>query len=252
MNLYGFAGGDRINFSDPFGLCPVGQTEAAGFCSSPGAALGMAIGAVFATAEIGIQMLSGVARATSQAVAKMGSAGGPGAGKAFPRAVQDAARAEAGDACVFCGAATVRSKTPTPNRSNVDHAIPKSRGGNNTLPNAHNTCQTCNLKKGTMTTEEYLKKTGGGPPIAYFDVRMRDQSSSTSAYENNAARKNRVDLISGRVAWSLVGDGVGGESQRREVSASQRALLRQGSELWRCREYETAEWEGSSSWRLAA
>ena len=43
MNLYGFAGGDRINFSDPMGLCPEGQTGAAGFCSSPGAALGMAI-----------------------------------------------------------------------------------------------------------------------------------------------------------------------------------------------------------------
>lgn len=26
MNLYGFAGGDPINFSDPFGLCPPGHT----------------------------------------------------------------------------------------------------------------------------------------------------------------------------------------------------------------------------------
>ena len=23
MNLYGFAGGDPVNFSDPFGLCPI-------------------------------------------------------------------------------------------------------------------------------------------------------------------------------------------------------------------------------------
>ncbi len=43
-----------------------------------------------------------------------------------------------------------------PNRRNTDHADPKSRGGNNTLPNAQNTCQTCNQNKGTMTTGEYL------------------------------------------------------------------------------------------------
>ena len=23
LNLYGFAGGDPVNFSDPFGLCPI-------------------------------------------------------------------------------------------------------------------------------------------------------------------------------------------------------------------------------------
>lgn len=25
VNLYGFAGGDPLNLSDPFGLCPVGE-----------------------------------------------------------------------------------------------------------------------------------------------------------------------------------------------------------------------------------
>ncbi len=90
---------------------------------------------------------------------KVGSAGGPGAGKGFSESVKDAARAESRD-CVFCGQPTVRSKTPQPDRSNIDHAVPKSRGGNNSIDNAQNTCQTCNLDKATQTTEEYLKKRG--------------------------------------------------------------------------------------------
>jgi len=85
-------------------------------------------------------------------------AGGPGAGKAFSEATKNAARAASGDKCVFCGIKTVRSPSPQPNRSNIDHAIPKSRGGNNTLENAQNACQTCNLKKGAKTTEEFLNK----------------------------------------------------------------------------------------------
>jgi len=95
-------------------------------------------------------------------VPKPGSAGGPGAGKNFPEKIKDQARAESGDTCVLCGKDTIRSKTPHPDRSNIDHSIPKARGGNNTLDNAQNTCQTCNLDKGTQTTEEYLRALGGG------------------------------------------------------------------------------------------
>ena len=94
---------------------------------------------------------------------KLGEAGGPGAGKAFPNAVKDAARTESSSACVFCGQSTQRTAGPA--QSNIDHAIPKSRGGNNTLNNAQNACRTCNLDKGTRTTQEYqegLRRQNGG------------------------------------------------------------------------------------------
>ena len=84
---------------------------------------------------------------------EVGEAGGPGAGKPFPISVKDAARAESGNTCVFCEQNTQRTAGPA--QSNIYHAIPKSRGGNNTLPNAQNTCRTCNLDKGTRTTREY-------------------------------------------------------------------------------------------------
>lgn len=48
--------------------------------------------------------------------------------------------------------------SPVGNRSNIDHAIPKSRGGNKSAANAQNTCQTCNLQKATQTTEEFLNR----------------------------------------------------------------------------------------------
>ena len=86
--------------------------------------------------------------------AKIGSSGGPGAGKRFPDSIKDAARSESGNKCVFCGKETTR--TPGPNQSNIDHAQAKARGGNNTIENAQNTCRTCNLDKGTKSTTVYL------------------------------------------------------------------------------------------------
>ena len=50
------------------------------------------------------------------------------------------------------------SATPNHHQRNTDHAVPKSRDGTATLENAQNTCRTCNLKKGTKTTEEFLKE----------------------------------------------------------------------------------------------
>ena len=95
---------------------------------------------------------------SSKVAPKPGSKGGPGAGKDFSEKIKDAARQESGDKCVFCGKDTIRSKTPHPDRSNIDHSISKKNGGNNTLENAQNTCQTCNLDKGAANTKEYLEQ----------------------------------------------------------------------------------------------
>jgi hypothetical protein len=86
---------------------------------------------------------------------KAGARGGPGSGKKFPEAVKESAEQQAGGQCVFCGRQTTRE--PGPAQRNTDHAVPKSRGGNNTLDNAQNTCRTCNLDKGSKTTEEFLE-----------------------------------------------------------------------------------------------
>jgi len=93
---------------------------------------------------------------------KPGSEGGPGAGKRFSQATKDAEREKSGDRCVLCGKST--TSEPGPDRSEIDHSIPASRGGNNSPDNAQNTCRTCNRQKGTQTTEEFLHKKEQKPP----------------------------------------------------------------------------------------
>jgi hypothetical protein len=174
LNLYGFAKGDPVNYSDPFGLCPpedevpcsasdyyalriahgegneflneVGGTFAS--CGESGACMGVlgtAAGGAVASRLFGL--LSAVSSSS-----KSGEAGGPGAGRDFSPSTKDAART---GRCVFCGEKTTRE--PGPSQSTIDHAVPKSRGGNNTVNNAQETCRTCNLKKGKQTTDEFLQ-----------------------------------------------------------------------------------------------
>jgi RHS repeat-associated protein len=90
---------------------------------------------------------------------KGGSAGGPGAGKRFSQKTKDAERAASGNQCRYCGAQT--SDKPGPNRSEGDHAVPKSKGGNNSPGNINNSCRTCNRKKGTKSVKDFLSSLFG-------------------------------------------------------------------------------------------
>jgi RHS repeat-associated protein len=124
-----------------------------------GAAVGVPAGVVSAAVAAHGTVSGTIALAhLSQSVGgpKRGSSGGPGAGKNFSPSTKEEARAQSGNRCVFCGTDTARK--PGPNQSNIDHADPKSRGGNNTLDNAQNTCRTCNLKKAVKTTLEFLNR----------------------------------------------------------------------------------------------
>lgn len=69
-----------------------------------------------------------------------GTAGGATAGKGFPQSVRQSALEENPGTCVYC-----RQQTDKPQ---VDHAIPKSRGGDATIDNAQTTCGWCNASKG--------------------------------------------------------------------------------------------------------
>lgn len=67
MNLYGFAGGDPVNFSDPYGLCPVTATDPTP-CGLGGALIGGVAGA-----GLGVAVTAGCASVTFGLCA----AGGP-------------------------------------------------------------------------------------------------------------------------------------------------------------------------------
>ena len=49
--------------------------------------------------------------------------------------------------CVYCGIQKVRFE--------IDHIVPKSRGGTNRVTNLALSCSPCNLKKGSRTADEF-------------------------------------------------------------------------------------------------
>jgi hypothetical protein len=71
---------------------------------------------------------------------KAGAAGGETAGRKFAPSVRQTALNRNPSTCVYC-----RMETNSPQ---VDHAIPRARGGDATLENAQTTCRHCNASKG--------------------------------------------------------------------------------------------------------
>lgn len=133
-------------------------------CVAPATGVAVAVGGVVLTAHgtyVGANTLNNIFNKNNGNGApppKPGSQGGPGAGKGFPDSVKNAERAASNNSCRFCGVRTNTRAKSNPRKSNIDHAIPKSRGGNNTIRNAQNTCRTCNLRKGKKTTKEFMQK----------------------------------------------------------------------------------------------
>jgi len=61
--------------------------------------------------------------------------------------------------CDYCGQDVYRRKSVKgvqgrPNDAQIDHEIPRSRGGHGSQENAHVTCRRCNRFKSTKTLEE--------------------------------------------------------------------------------------------------
>ena len=88
LNLYGFAGGDPINFSDPFGLCPEGEDDfecelfqagMAALGATIGAFGGGGAGALLTAASGGAAALTVVALSTEGAL--LGATGGAALGE---------------------------------------------------------------------------------------------------------------------------------------------------------------------------
>jgi hypothetical protein len=88
-----------------------------------------------------------------------GSAGGPGAGARFPRALNEQNRQQNPN-CYLCDRPT--TDQPGPDQYNGDHIVPRAQGGNNSPDNLGTTCRTCNLQKGNQTPQQYV-------PKFYFD-----------------------------------------------------------------------------------
>ena len=94
------------------------------------------------------------------------------------------------DRCVYCG-----NKYPY-DELEIEHMIPKARGGQDNIRNCQLACQTCNRAKGTMTDIEFRQKharylpqrerTPTDPPI---DPKLLDESPKAPVSTPNRPRR---------------------------------------------------------------
>ena len=80
--------------------------------------------------------------------------------------------------CVYCGATNVPLQ--------IEHVIPKSKGGSNRISNLVIACESCNQKKGSQNIEEFLKEN----PALLSDIKkglktpLRDAATVNSMKDN--------------------------------------------------------------------
>jgi 5-methylcytosine-specific restriction endonuclease McrA len=72
--------------------------------------------------------------------------------------------------CAYCGKKNVPFQ--------IEHVIPKSRGGSNRMPNLTISCEPCNTKKGTLTAAEF----------GYPEIQAKAKGSLKGAAAMNATR----------------------------------------------------------------
>jgi RHS repeat-associated protein len=174
VDPYGYAAGSPLNFTDPTGMSvgswfeekwdnfTCGITQVKNWIGNHSQQINTVLNVVLVTAisvllpelalpllddllfgdlalEGGVDAVEGGSEASLPEV-KSGSAGGDTAGKRFPPGVRNSTLQENPGTCVYC-----HMETDSPQ---VDHAIPRSRGGNATADNAQTTCGHCNASKG--------------------------------------------------------------------------------------------------------
>jgi len=155
-NLYGFAGGDPVNHTDPFGLTPDCTTLPCPLILGGAAVLGGPL-TIFGVAVLGVVSAdlafgsSSGTSALSERAAADATAYSPGkrfSPKTKTQIDRDATAAGGqSGTCEYCGI-TLVPVPGSPTSTEYDHLQPKSKGGDNSPDNGRRSCRTCNRENG--------------------------------------------------------------------------------------------------------
>ncbi len=91
-------------------------------------------------------------------------------GELYGFEIQEYLREKTGFKCAYCG------KEGTKEKLEIEHIIPKSRGGSNRISNLTLACHKCNQKKGNMTAKEF-----GHPNVQNNKKQLKDTAIMNSS-----------------------------------------------------------------------
>lgn len=156
-------------------------------------------------------------------------------GELWQQEVRQYVFTRSGYACAYCGAKNVPFE--------IEHVVPRSKGGSNRISNLVTSCRPCNEAKGNMSVDEFLK---GKPSIlARIKRQLKTPLQDAAAVNStrwaiwNALQSFGLDVESGtggRTAWNRKRQGlpkthwldaanVGASTPDRLVLATERPLL---------------------------
>lgn len=111
--------------------------------------------------------------------------------------------------CVYCGARDVPLE--------LDHLIPKSKGGSDRIGNLAPACRKCNQEKGTMTPEEYFaswkgarKKTAADRLKKFNKLRAKTPASMSAAAHMNVIKDQLLTTLVNKYKDISIKTGDGG------------------------------------------
>jgi hypothetical protein len=128
-----------------------------------------------------------------------------------------------GRKCAYCG------KTDVP--LEVEHSIPKSRGGTDRVSNLTIACRNCNLKKGDQTAEEF----------GYPDIQQQAKTPLKAAAGINNIRWRLVEQLDAEYTYGYVTKYQRNKLGLEKSHVNDAFVIAGGTNQERCRPYEVIQ-----------
>jgi hypothetical protein len=127
-----------------------------------------------------------------------------------------------GPGCAYCG----NDQHPI-DTYRLEHVVPYSRGGPNTIENRVLACERCDIRKANRTPQEWQPGKVWGNPV--IDTPTINRRKRTFLYASERRAKRRAEEMTGADSWyTPLSSAQADAARRRDRQAHQEALARKG------------------------